>query len=69
MKNLWTVSQILKQKQLYAKFSKCQFWLDLVVFLGHYISTEDIYVNLQKVKASVNWERPKNVAEIRSFLE
>ncbi|VVA39240.1 PREDICTED: retrotransposon, partial [Prunus dulcis] len=44
------------------------FWLDRVVFLGHVISAEGIYVDLQKVEAIVNWVQPKSVTEIRSFL-
>ncbi|KAH9705011.1 Endonuclease [Citrus sinensis] len=66
--HLRTVLQTLRQKQLYAKFSKCEFWLDKVVFLGHVISAEGIYVDPQKIEAVVNWERPTNVTEVRSFL-
>ena len=60
--------QILRERQLYAKFSKCQFWLDKVAFLGHVISAEDISVNPQKIKAIVNWKPPMNVSEVHSFL-
>ncbi|KAI5350328.1 hypothetical protein L3X38_003219 [Prunus dulcis] len=67
-KHLRFVLRTLRRKQLYAKFSKCQFWLDRVVFLGHVISAEGIYVDLQKVEAIVNWVQPKSVTEIRSFL-
>ena len=66
--HLRTVLQTLRQKQLYAKFSKCEFWLDKVVFLGHVISAKGIYVDPQKIEAVVNWERPTNVTEVRSFL-
>ena len=55
--------QILKEKQLYAKLSKCEFWLDHVVFLGHGIS-----VDPKKIEAIVNWEPPKTVSEVRSFV-
>ena len=48
-KHLRTVLQILRERQLYAKFSKCQFWLDKVAFLGHVISAEGISVNPQKI--------------------
>ena len=51
--HLRTILQTLRQKQLYAKFSKCEFWLDKVVFLGHVISAEGIYVDPQKIKAVV----------------
>ena len=44
-KHLRTVLQILRERQLYAKFSKCQFWLDKVAFLGHVISSEGISVD------------------------
>ncbi|XP_034218951.1 uncharacterized protein LOC117630321 [Prunus dulcis] len=66
-KHLRLVLRTLRRKQLYAKFSKCQFWLDRVVFLGHLISAEGIYVDPQKVKAIVNWVQPTSVTEIRSF--
>ena len=55
-------------RQLYAKLSKCQFWLDRVEFLGHVISVEGVSVDPQKIEAVVNWKPPKNVSEVRSFL-
>ena len=67
--HLRTVLQILRECQLYAKFSKCQFWLDKVDFLGHVISTEGISVDSQKIEAIVNWKRPTNVSEVRSSLD
>ncbi|KAI5339223.1 hypothetical protein L3X38_018495 [Prunus dulcis] len=67
-KHLRLVLRTLRRKQLYAKFSKCQFWLDRVIFLGHVISAEGIYVDPQKVEAVVNWVQPTSVTEIRSFL-
>ena len=66
--HLRVVLQILRENQLYAKFSKCQFWLDSVAFLGHVISAEGVYVDPQKIEAIVNWKPPMNVTEIRSFL-
>ena len=66
--HLWTVLQILRERQLYAKFSKCQFWLDKVVFLGHVISAEGISMDPQKIEAIVNWKPPTNVSKVRSFL-
>ncbi|XP_043717481.1 uncharacterized mitochondrial protein AtMg00860-like [Telopea speciosissima] len=62
------VLQRLREKQLYAKFSICEFWLPQVGFLGHIISARGIEVDPGKVKAVVNWESPKTVTEIRSFL-
>ena len=66
--HLRTVLQILRERQLYAKFSKCQFWLDKVAFLGHVISVEGVSVDPKKIEAVVNWKPPKNVSEVRSFL-
>ena len=66
--HLRVVLQILREHPLYAKFSKCQFWLDSVSFLGHVISKERAYVDPQKIEAIVNWKPPTNVIEIRSFL-
>ena len=53
---------------MYAKFSKCEFWLDQVVFLGHVVSAEGIRVDPTKIEAVVKWEPPRNVIEVRSFL-
>ena len=67
-KHLRTVLQILRERQLYAKFTKCHFWLDKVAFLGHVISAEGISLDPQKIEAIVNWKPPTNVSEVRSFL-
>ena len=53
---------------MFAKFSKCEFWLDKVGFLGHIVSAEGVSVDPQKVEAVSNWKRPTTVTEIRSFL-
>ncbi|XP_043714705.1 uncharacterized protein LOC122663064 [Telopea speciosissima] len=66
--HLRLVLQRLREKQLYAKFSKCEFWLQQVAFLGHLVSAKGIEVDPGKVKLVVDWETPKNVADIRSFL-
>ena len=66
--HLRTVLQILRERQLYAKFSKCQFWLGRVAFLGHVISVEGVSVDLKKIEAVVNWNPPKNVSEVKTFL-
>ena len=58
----------MKEQQLYAKFSKCEFWLDKVHFLGHVVSSEGIAVDPAKIEAVVNWKAPKSVTEVRSFL-
>ena len=62
--HLRVVLQIQRENQLYAKFSKCQFWLDSVAFLGHVILAEGVYVDPQKIEAIVNWKPPTNVNEI-----
>uniref|UniRef100_A0A2N9IFH6 CCHC-type domain-containing protein n=1 Tax=Fagus sylvatica TaxID=28930 RepID=A0A2N9IFH6_FAGSY len=67
-RHLRLVLQVLKEKKLYAKLKKCEFWLDSVAFLGHVISKDGISVDPKKVEAVVEWNRPNNVTEIRSFL-
>ncbi|XP_019420715.1 PREDICTED: uncharacterized protein LOC109330903 [Lupinus angustifolius] len=62
------VLQILKDNQLYAMLSKCEFWLESVNFLGHVISSEGIVVDPTKVGTVMKWNSPKSVMEIRSFL-
>ena len=54
---------------MYAKLSKCEFWMDEVQFLGHVISAKGIAVNAAKVKAAVKWKSSKSATEIRSFVE
>ncbi|XP_059290037.1 uncharacterized protein LOC132043575 [Lycium ferocissimum] len=66
--HLRIVLQILKDRKLYAKFSKCEFWLKSVAFLGHVISGEGVQVDSQKIEAVKNWPRPTSVSDIRSFL-
>ena len=66
--HLQLVLQRLKDKQLYAKFKKCEFWLDKVVFLGHIVSHKGIMVDPAKVEAVSQWKQPRNVFEVRSFL-
>ncbi|KAL0556346.1 hypothetical protein IC582_004859 [Cucumis melo] len=61
--HLRIVLQTLRDKQLYAKFSKCEFWLNQVVFLGHVVLAGGVSVDLQKVEAVVNWERPASATE------
>ena len=66
--HLTIVLKTLRRHQLYAKLSKCQFWLDRIAFLGHIVSGEDIAVDPEKVKAVKEWPVPRTVTEIRSFL-
>ena len=66
--HLKMVLQTLRDKQLFGKLNKCEFWLQEVVFLGHVISEEGIRVDPKKVEVVVSWQRPTTVTEIRSFL-
>ncbi|XP_074336988.1 uncharacterized protein LOC141674166 [Apium graveolens] len=66
--HLWIILEILRQKRLYAKFSKCEFWLKEVQFLGHIIGSEGIRVDPTKIEAVMSWERPKTPTDVRSFL-
>jgi hypothetical protein len=66
--HLKTVLGILREKKLFAKLKKCEFWLEKVSFLGHVISKDGVAVDPSKIEAVMNWERPTNVREIRSFL-
>ena len=58
----------LRDHQLYAKFSKCEFWLKEVPFLGHILSENGVSVDPSKVREVMNWKAPTTVPEIRSFL-
>jgi hypothetical protein len=62
------VLEKLKEHKLYTKFSKCEFWLDTVSFLGHVISKEGIKLDPAKVEAIANRKKSESVIEIRSFL-
>jgi hypothetical protein len=66
--HLRLVVQKLRDNQLYAKFSKCEFWIDKVPFLGHIISNGGIAVDPAKVKEIMEWRVPTTVTEIQSFL-
>ncbi|KAD6796191.1 hypothetical protein E3N88_07087 [Mikania micrantha] len=66
--HLKTILELLKNEQLYAKFSKCEFWLSEVQFLGHVINSNGIHVDPAKIKAIKNWNVPTTPTEIRSFL-
>jgi hypothetical protein len=67
-KHLRMVLDKLRSNQLYTKFSKCEFWLTEVAFLGHVISAGGISVDPSKVKDVLNWMPLTNASEIRSFL-
>ncbi|GKA53153.1 reverse transcriptase domain-containing protein [Tanacetum coccineum] len=66
--HLKLVLELLKKEKLFAKFSKCEFWLQEVHFLGHMVNNNGIRVDPSKIKAMKNWKAPKTPSEIRSFL-
>ncbi|GJW78913.1 reverse transcriptase domain-containing protein [Tanacetum coccineum] len=66
--HLKTILDLLKKEKLYAKFSKCEFWLQEVQFLGHVVNRDGIHVDPSKVESVKNWMTPESPTEIRSFL-
>ncbi|GKD28196.1 putative nucleotidyltransferase, ribonuclease H [Tanacetum coccineum] len=66
--HLGLVLELLKKEKLYAKFSKCEFWLREVQFLGHVINGNGIHVDPSKIEAVKNWKAPRTPSEVRSFL-
>ncbi|KAL0540359.1 hypothetical protein IC582_024596 [Cucumis melo] len=66
--HLHQVLETLRANKLYAKFSKCDFWLKKVSFLGHVVSSEGVSVDPANIEAITSWPRPSTVSEIRSFL-
>ncbi|KAA0066036.1 pol protein [Cucumis melo var. makuwa] len=66
--HLRIVLQTLRDNKLYAKFSKCEFWLKQVSFLGHVVSKVGVSVDPAKIEAATGWTRPSTVSEVRSFL-
>ncbi|KAK1435339.1 hypothetical protein QVD17_01100 [Tagetes erecta] len=67
-RHLREVLEVLRKEKLYAKFSKCAFWLREVQFLGHVINASGILVDPAKVEAVMKWSPPKTPTEVRSFL-
>jgi hypothetical protein len=66
--HLRLVLQKLHDNQLYAKFSKCDFWLKEVAFLGHIVTDGGIKLDPGKISEILNWKQPKDASKIRSFL-
>ncbi|GKB14452.1 putative nucleotidyltransferase, ribonuclease H [Tanacetum coccineum] len=66
--HLGLILDLLKKEKLYAKFSKCEFWLQEMQFLGHVVNSDDIHVDPSKIEAVKNWEAPKSPTKVRSFL-
>ncbi|GKA79924.1 putative nucleotidyltransferase, ribonuclease H [Tanacetum coccineum] len=67
-KHLKTILELLKKEELYAKFSKCKFWINTVKFLGHVIDSSGIHMDPAKIEAVKNWASPTTPLEIRQFL-
>ncbi|GJS77642.1 putative reverse transcriptase domain-containing protein [Tanacetum coccineum] len=66
--HLKAVLELLKKEKLYAKFSKCEFWIPKVQFIGHVIDSQGIHIDLAKIKSIKDWESPKTPTKIRQFL-
>ncbi|GJZ26563.1 putative reverse transcriptase domain-containing protein [Tanacetum coccineum] len=66
--HLKIILELLKKEQLYTKFSKCDFWLDSVQFLGHVIDNKCVHVDPAKIEAINNWVAPTMPTEVRQFL-
>nr|GFC63919.1 putative reverse transcriptase domain-containing protein [Tanacetum cinerariifolium] len=62
------ILELLKKEELYAKFSKCEFWIPKVQFLGHVIDSQGIHVDLAKIEFVKDWASPKSPTKIRQFL-
>ncbi|GJR00039.1 putative reverse transcriptase domain-containing protein [Tanacetum coccineum] len=66
--HLRQILKLLKKEELYAKFSKCEFWISRVQFLGHVIDCRGIHVDPAKIESIKDWASPKTPTEIRQFL-
>nr|GFA39791.1 putative reverse transcriptase domain-containing protein [Tanacetum cinerariifolium] len=66
--HLKLILELLKREKLYAKFSKCEFWIPKVQFLGHVTDSRGIHVDLAKIESIKDWASPKTPTEIRQFL-
>ncbi|GKD32454.1 putative reverse transcriptase domain-containing protein [Tanacetum coccineum] len=66
--HLRIILELLKKKKLYAKFSKCDFWINVVQFLGHVIDSQGIHVDPAKIEEIKDWASPSTPIEVRQFL-
>nr|GEU33174.1 putative reverse transcriptase domain-containing protein [Tanacetum cinerariifolium] len=66
--HLRIILELLRKEKLYAKFSKCDFWIRTVQFLGHLIDSQGLHVDPAKIEAVKNWASPTTPTEIRQFL-
>nr|GEU63245.1 hypothetical protein [Tanacetum cinerariifolium] len=67
--HLKTILELLKREQLYAKFSKCDFWIESVQFLGHVIDSEGVHVDPAKIEAIKNWATPTTPTKFKWEME
>ena len=58
----------LREHRLYAKFSKCEFWLKELIFLGHVVSAQGVSIFPDKIQSILDWKSPASVKDVRSFL-
>lgn len=68
MSNTWGLGVVLAQPTLFANLKKCDFWKREVAYLGHVISSNGVVVDMDKVKAMLEWVEPKNLRELRGLL-
>ncbi|GKG43257.1 hypothetical protein Tco_0479941, partial [Tanacetum coccineum] len=66
--HLKTILELPRKEELYAKFSKCEYWINTVKFLGHVIDSSGIHIDPAKIEAVKNWASPTTPLEIRQFL-
>ncbi|GKA21141.1 putative reverse transcriptase domain-containing protein [Tanacetum coccineum] len=66
--HLKLILELLRKEELYAKFSKCEFWIPKLQFLGHVIDSKGIHVDTTKIESIKDWASPKSLTEIRQFL-
>ncbi|GKB00561.1 putative reverse transcriptase domain-containing protein [Tanacetum coccineum] len=66
--HLKIILELLRKEKLYAKFSKCDFWIHMVQFLGHLIDSQGLHVDPAKIEAVKNWASPTTPTEVRQFL-
>nr|GEW70120.1 putative reverse transcriptase domain-containing protein [Tanacetum cinerariifolium] len=66
--HLKAILEFLKKEELYAKFSKCEFWIPKVQFLGHVVDSQGIHVDPAKIEFVKDWKSPKSPTEIGQFL-
>ncbi|GJZ59529.1 putative reverse transcriptase domain-containing protein [Tanacetum coccineum] len=66
--HLRIILELLRKEKLYAKFSKCDFWIHIVQFLGHLIDSQGLHVDPAKIEVVKNWTSPTTPTEVRQFL-